>query len=354
MFRNLQQWAIARFLHVVDTNPEVHIVGRREADERLDLIGNLVIVRAGLAGLISGMFVVALVFFLDEHPAAKGLTPVEGFLLLTLASSFATALELLFIYRDALRTAARMSSILGIPKEDLGTVDLEHSIPHWLIHAALGAPGFKGTMFGIDPLAHIGKAGHVIRKLLNKLRVVVSATMFKIILRRLWARLIGRVAVRAFAMGAALPFFILLNMIATRSMIRDMRSRLVGHELTPKLVEHAFPEGLSEISEGLDNEIFKGINQQIQTARFMHPNQIRFLQLLPDTERSDLVGNADEQRRCKRFLLALFFMSGQATRRCRKMVRQLEWDLGGKEVQLVRQEIDDAIHDLTPLSRPWL
>lgn len=354
MFRNLQQWAIARFLHVVDTNPEVHIAGRREADERLDLIGNLVIVRAGLAGLISGMCVVGFVFFLDEHPAGNGLSPIEGFLLLTLASSLATAFELLFIYRDALRTAARMSSILGIPKEDLGTVDLEHSIPHWLIHAALGAPGFKGTMFGIDPLAHIGKAGHIIRKLLNKIRIVVSATMFKIILRRLWARLIGRVAVRAFAMGAALPFFILLNMIATRLTIRDMRSRLVGHELTPKLVDHAFPEGLSEISESLDNELFNGINQHIQTARFIHPNQIRFLQLLPDRKRSNLEGTPVEQRRCKRFLLALFFMSGQPTRRCRKMIRQLELDLGREEVQFVQQEIDDAIHDLTPLTRPWL
>jgi hypothetical protein len=29
-------------------------------------------------------------------------------------------------------------------------------------------------------------------------------------------------------------------------------------------------------------------------------------------------------------------------------------DLGREEVQFVQQEIDDAIHDLTPLTRPWL
>ena len=74
------------------------------------------------------------------------------FLVMTLTSSIMTALELLFLYRDSLSTAARMAKILDIPREELEQVDLENSISHWLIHAALGAPGFHGTMFGIDPV----------------------------------------------------------------------------------------------------------------------------------------------------------------------------------------------------------
>ncbi len=353
MISRLQEWAITRFVGAVASNPEVHIENRQEADARLDLIGNLVIVRAGLAGLISGLAVIGLAFFLYEHPAASELSPTVVFIALTLASSLATAFELVFIYRDALQTAARMASILGIPNEDLESVELEHSIPHWLIHAALGAPGFKATMFGIDPLARIGKLGNVIRKLLSKVRVVASATMFKIILRRMWGRLVGRVAVRAYSMVVALPFFILLNMFGTRSMIRDMRSRLVGHDLTPKLVEHAFPEGLDGLSGGLYHEVYDGLNEQIHTARFMHPNQIRFLLMLPSEAPSKTSGTVDEKRRAHRFLLALFCMSGDATPRCRKLIRRLEGDLGSVEVARVRQEIDDAIHDLTPLSRPW-
>ena len=208
-------------------------------------------------------------------------------------------------------------------------------------------------MFGIDPLARIGKLGNVIRKLLSKVRVVASATMFKIILRRMWGRLVGRVAVRAYSMVVALPFFILLNMYGTRSMIRDMRSRLVGHDLTPKLVEHAFPEGLEGLSGGLYHEVYDGLNEQIHTARFMHPNQIRFLLMLPSEAPSKTSGTVDEKRRAHRFLLALFCMSGDATPRCRKLIRRLEDDLGSDEVALVRQEIDDAIHDLTPLARAW-
>ena len=354
MISRLQEWAISRFVGAVESNPEVHIEQRQDADARLDLIGNLVIVRAGLAGLISGMAVIALAFFLYEHPAAADLSPAVVFIALTVASSLATAFELVFIYRDALRTAARMASILGIPSDDMETVGLEHSIPHWLIHAALGAPGFKGMMFGIDPLARIGKLGNTIRKLMSKLRVVASATMFKIILRRMWGRLIGRVAVRAYSMVAALPFFILLNMYGTRSMIRDMRSRLVGHDLTPKLVAHAFPEGIDGLSAGLYHEVYDGLNEQIHTARFMHPNQIRFLLMLPSETPPKTSGNVDEKRRAHRFLLALFCMSGDATPRCRKLIRRLEDHLGSAEVAEIRQEIDDAIHDLTPLARPWL
>jgi hypothetical protein len=354
VFTKVQDWAIARFINSVNSNPEVYIPDRKEADARLDLIGRLVVIRAGLIGLILGLLLFGLAFFLYENPSASGFSDVQIILILTVLSSFATAFELLFIYRDALRTAARMASILGIPKEELETVDLEHSIPHWLIHAALGAPGFKATMFGIDPLAHIGKIGHVIRKALGKVRIVVSATMFKIILRRLWARLIGRVAVRAYSMLAALPFFIFLNMLGTRSMVRDMRSRLVGHELTPKLVDHAFPEGISNISSGLFHEVYEGLNEHIQTARFMHPNQIRFLMLLPDSPPGTPQRNEEEQRRGQRFLLALSCMSGDPTRRCRTLLKAIEQNLGQDEASLVRQEIDDAIHDLTPLTRPWL
>jgi hypothetical protein len=47
-------------------------------------------------------------------------------------------------------------------------------------------------------------------------------------------------------------------------------------------------------------------------------------------------------------------MSGDPTRRCRTLLKAIEQNLGQDEASLVRQEIDDAIHDLTPLTRPWL
>ncbi|MDA8610156.1 hypothetical protein N9L86_02980, partial [Euryarchaeota archaeon] len=74
---------------------------------------------------------------------------------------------------------------------------------------------------------------------------------------------------------------------------------------------------------------------------------------LGSNESSDAVTTKTQHRRANRFLLAIFTMSGKNSSRCRKLIRTLESELGGEEVKLIRQEIDDAIYDLTPLQRPW-
>ena len=53
-------------------------------------------------------------------------------------------------------------------------------------------------------------------------------------------------------------------------------------------------------------------------------------------------------------LLTVFSMSGKNSPRCRKLIHRLELELGKEEVEMVRQEIDDAIYDLSPLTRSWI
>lgn len=340
-------------MSTIVTSPEQPIANRKEADKRLDLLGRLAVVRAGLSGLLSGLIVVAVALFLKDWEGAAGLSGWGFVLIITVVSSLTTALELVFLYRDSLSTAARMAKILNIPDEELFQAELENSIPHWLVHAALGAPGFQGTMFGIDPLAKIGKVGMILRKILKKLRIIASATIFKMILRRMWVRLLGRVALRAYVELISLPVFILLNMFGMNAMMNDMRSRLVGHEFTPKLVNHAFPEGLEDLEPGLRSALHLGIEEQITTARFIHPNQIRVLELLGTKDGELVVPDAGQQRRANRFLLAVFSMSGKNSSRCKQLIRRIELELGTNEVELVHQEIEDAIYDLTPLKRAW-
>lgn len=349
----LQSWAIGQFMSTFISSPEQPISDRKAADTRLDNLGRLAIIRAGLSGLISGLFVVATALFLRDWEGADGLSGLSFVVILTLVSSLTTALELIFLYRDSLSTAARMAKVLDISEEELQQVELENSIPHWLVHAALGAPGFQGTMFGIDPLAKIGKVGMILRKVLKKVKIVASATVFKMILRRMWVRLLGRVALRAYVELISLPVFVVLNMLGMNWMMNDMRSRLVGHELTPKLIAHAFPEGFDDVSPGLRSALHSGMEEQITTARFIHPNQIRVLDLLGEIEGLSVQPNEDETRRANRFLLAVTTMSGKNTSRCKKLIHRIEQELGKEEVSLVRQEIDDAIYDLVPLNRTW-
>ena len=88
-------------------------------------------------------------------------------LIIGITGIIATSIELLFLYRDSLNTAARMAKVLDIPDEELSKVEMEQSMPRWLIYAAMGAPGHRGILFGINPLEKIGKFGLMFRKILQ-------------------------------------------------------------------------------------------------------------------------------------------------------------------------------------------
>ena len=88
-------------------------------------------------------------------------------------------------------------------------------------------------------------------------------------------------------------------------------------------------------------------------ARFIHPNQIRILDLLGRFETNNIAISDSEQRRADRFLIAVSTMSGKNNYRHRKLSRNIEERLGSEETNLVRMEVWDAIHDLKPFSRQW-
>ena len=47
-------------------------------------------------------------------------------------------------------------------------------------------------------------------------------------------------------------------------------------------------------------------------------------------------------------------MSGKDSRRCKKLNKLIIERLGIEEVNLVKKEVFDAIHDLTPFNREWV
>jgi len=349
----LKKWAINRFLKSFRNSDEEAITDRLEADKRLDKLCSLAVIRAGLAGALSGMIISLVAYALQPWETNGESEKLMVGIIVGISGIVATSIELLFLYRDSLSTAARMAKVLEIPDDELNKIEMEQSMPRWLIYAAMGAPGHRGKLFGIDPLEKIGKYGLMFRKVLAKIRVVGSASLFKSILRRIWVRMIGRVATRATVNLLALPVFIILNVLGMRHTMNEMRSRLVGFELTPKVINHAFPEGLENISPGLKSALHTGFSEQIMAARYIHPNQIRILGMLGEIKKSSILINENEQRRADRFLIAISTMSGKNNYRHRKLSVELEKRLGRKEASLVRDEVWDAIHDLKQFTRKW-
>ena len=350
----LKNWAVKRLLQNFSSSKELHIENKKDADKRLDLLCRMAIIRAGIVGLLSGLVVIFFALLLRDFEFGGQNQKLIFAVVLALIGFITTGMELVFLYKDSLNTASRMAKVINLPQEEIEKMDVEHAIGPWLIYAALGAPGYRGTLFGIDPLEKIGTLGLLIRKVLKKVGAASSFTFFKAILRRIWVRIIGRVATRAYVELLALPIFILFNIIGMKHTMSEMRSRLVGHELTPKLIQHTFPEGLESINPGLRRATLEGLTQRITTARYLHPNQIRVLELFGD--KYDLNANISEidRRRSDRFLVALSAMSGKDSRRCKKLNKSIIDRLGKEEVKLVRKEVYDAIHDLTPFERKWI
>tara|TARA_B100000965_G_scaffold273233_1_gene231284 strand:- start:5294 stop:6364 length:1071 start_codon:yes stop_codon:yes gene_type:complete len=350
----LKNWAVKRLLQNFSSSKEIHIKNRREADKRLDLLCRMAIIRAGIAGLLSGLIVIFFALLLRDFEFGGQNQKIIFAVVLALIGFITTGIELAFLYRDSLTTASRMAKVIDLPQDEIAKMDVEHAIGPWLIYAALGAPGYRGTLFGIDPLEKIGKLGLLIRKLLKKIGSASSFTFFKAILRRIWVRIIGRVATRAYVELLALPIFILFNIIGMKHTMSEMRSRLVGHELTPKLIEHTFPEGLESMKPGLRRATLEGLIERITAARYLHPNQIRVLEIFGDKWDNGAEISKIDQRRTDRFLVALSAMSGKDSRRCKKLNKLIIERLGKEEVKLVKKEVFDAIHDLTPFNREWV
>ncbi len=350
---NMKRWATNRFLKTLENSKEIPIIDRKIADERLDSLCTLAIIRAGLIGAISGMLVSLIAYSLYGWESSSDLNKIYASIIIGFVGVLTTSIELLFMYRDSLNTAARMAKVLQIPDEELNKIDVEQSLPRWLIYAAMGAPGYRGTLFGIDPLKKIGKYGLIVRKILLKIRIVGSASLFKSILRRIWVRMIGRVATRATVNLLALPVFVILNVLGMRHTMNEMRSRLMGYELTPKIIKHAFPEGIENISPSIRKALHQGFSEQIMTTRYIHPNQIRILELLGEEPKSVGEITKNEQKRVDRFLIAISTMSGKNTSRHKKSIQKMENRLGPEETRLVKKEVWDAIHDLKAFSREW-
>ena len=188
----LKNWAVKRLLQNFSKSDEIHIQNRKEADKRLDLLCRMAIIRSGLAGLLSGLIVIFFALLLRDFEFGGQNQKIIFAVVLGLIGFITTGIELAYLYRDSLITASRMAKVIDLPQEEIAKMDVEHAIGPWLIYAALGAPGYRGTLFGIDPLEKIGKLGLLIRKVLKKIGSASSFTFFKAILRRIWVRIIGR------------------------------------------------------------------------------------------------------------------------------------------------------------------
>lgn len=285
------------------------------------LMGYVAVLRSGGFGALATSLPI-LIFYFGLLPFFPALNPdgnsfsgwnVLGFyVVLIFTSLLATMLELFLLYNDAIRYAGKMNHATSrrIDEEAEVNTAIEAALPEGLTKAALGMVKDRAPKYGIDPLERGSKAGAAARGVAFKAKVLMINALVKQLARRIFTRLFGRAAPRAFVEWLLLPIYVFWNMIGTTKVMNELIARANGPEAAAEIVkqvgwEHGIPSELKEHAKF-------AISQHVMETKAFHPN-IEFvllqLALNHDEEhvnRIDIVNLSQEQRvQLAKFILAL-------------------------------------------------
>ena len=200
---------LAARLPPLGAGSDIHLLDAGE-QAALRRIERGAIIRAALAGALS-----ALVSAVAEMRA-----PTATFVLITVA---AAALELAFLYWDALRTVHRMARAVGLEPVPPGQPQPARLAPA-LVRAALELPSPPHSVLGVDPYRRASRLTLLAASVLYKLKVGLTNFVLRAVLRRL----LGRSALRAYLPLVAVPVTALWNGLVVWWILRQARIRLLG------------------------------------------------------------------------------------------------------------------------------
>lgn len=274
--------------HTPEAADEVHILNE---DERASLvrIERGVIIRAAIAGALSALAAAVAAYFADpilgdESTAASSEDLWTYWSIVGGAAVIATAIELTFLYWDALRSVNAMAHAAGLHMFEERGDRKSNPVLNALVRAALELPSPR-THDVLEP----GRE-------LSRLRVFVAALMYKakitatnFLLKALVRRLLGRVIVRAYLEFVAIPATALWNALVCRWVIREARIRVMG----PSAVRESIADllGNRDASENAKRVAVRAVGSVISRNPELHPNlECLFAELLIHI---DVIGASD-------------------------------------------------------------
>ena len=231
---------------------------------------------------------------------------------LILASLLATVLELFLLYNDAVRYAGKMNYATSRRVDDEVEVNeaIEAALPEGLTKAALGMVKDRAPKHGIDPLEDGSKAGAAARGVAFKAKVLMINAMMKQIARRIFARLFGRAAPRAFVEWLLLPIYVFWNMVGTTRVMNELIARANGPEAAAEIVRQVGWSG--GLPDELQGPAKIAISRHVKAKKAFHPN-IEFVLLELGLSEQDHVApvfdatllSEPQRQQLAKFILAL-------------------------------------------------
>lgn len=242
-----------------------------------------IITWAAVAGMISGTLIGGAEWWMREFAThnweamslREQLPYWAGYLA---AAGVVTALEIGFLYWNALRGVASITRLagLGYGQTDIQKPDIQLTI-HGASRVALEYPSPGSLIYGVDPHAYLHGWKLTFKALLYRLKISLSS----FILRLLFRRLLGRLTLRGFLPVLTGPLYAVWNAWIAARIIQEAYLQARGPALVTYLMET-----LANSDEHTRQLVAQGVGELIMRIQHPHPNLVlllaRLLDSLPD------------------------------------------------------------------------
>lgn len=233
-----------------------------------------IITLAAVAGMISGTLIGGAEWWMREFAAndweAMALREQFPYWAGYFAVAGAvTALEISFLYWNALRGVAKVTRLAGLHygPTDVQEADIQLTV-HGISRVALEYQSPGSLIYGVDPHAYLGRWKLTLRALLYRLKISLSSFLLRLLLRRL----LGRLTLRGLLPVLTGPLYALWNAwIATR-ILKEAFLQARG----PALVTHLM-ETLTGSDEATRLLVAQGVGELIMRNQYPHPNLVLLL-----------------------------------------------------------------------------
>lgn len=183
-----------------------------------------------------------------------------------------SAIEILFLYWNALRATAALSRIGGVALDRNGHAAL---VSTGIARAALEFPSPRNHIYGIDPYARVPGWRLTAQAILYKTKVGVSSLIVRVLARRV----LGRMILRGLIPLLTVPLYAVWNAIITWRVMREAKTRVFGPFQVEELVRRLSAEH-AQLRPEVSTLILHGAGEAMVRGCDAHPNYAYLLSRL--------------------------------------------------------------------------
>ncbi|MGQ0591780.1 MAG: LBF_2804 family protein [Gammaproteobacteria bacterium] len=254
---------------LVEPTDPIHILNPME-QAALRRIERGMVTRAAIAGALSGAAsATAELIAIGAGPATA-----TGWLWVVGVTLGATAVEIAFLYWDALRSVHDLAAAAGVRLFPPG-VSLSAMTATALARAALELPNRPDPRLPVNPYRETSKAMLVAAAMLYKLKIGLTSFLLKALLRRMG----GRALLRSWAPFVAVPVTAFWNAWVARTVIHEARIRVMGPSATRERLDSLL-QARSPLSPAGRLAALRAAGCAVVGKRDLHPNLAVLIEML--------------------------------------------------------------------------